>query len=153
LSHRGDRVGGQGDDDPAPGDGGIRVAPTAIRVIIPLAIRKRNGRPKFMPPSNPVEANEAAVEAHVLRAVAKAWSWRRKLDAGKASANLDLAHAEDVSGRYIGRMIKLAYLAPAVLEKLLLQRRPLAVSLKDLTAIADMPWAEQGAAAFGPSEA
>jgi hypothetical protein len=45
------------------------------------------------------------------------------------------------------------YLAPAVLEKLLLQRCPLAVSLKDLTAIADLPWAEQVAAAFGPSEA
>ena len=55
--------------------------------------------------------------------------------------------------RYIGRMIKLAYLAPAVLEKLLLQRCPLAVSLKDLTAIADLPWAEQVAAAFGSSEA
>ena len=50
-------------------------------------------------------------------------------------------------------MIKLAYLAPAVLEKLLLQRCPLAVSLKDLTAIADLPWAEQVAAAFGSSEA
>ena len=55
--------------------------------------------------------------------------------------------------RYIGRMIKLAYLAPAVLEKLLLQRCPLAVSLKDLTAIADLPLAEQVAAAFGSSEA
>jgi hypothetical protein len=35
-----------------------------------------------------------------------------------------MAHDEDVSDRYIGRMIKLAYLAPAVLEKLLLQRCP-----------------------------
>jgi len=100
-----------------------------------------------------VEANAAALEAHVLRAVAKAWSWRRKLEAGKASTNLDLARAEDVSDRYIGRMIKLAYLAPAVLEKLLLQRCPLAVSIKDLTAVADLPWAEQVAAAFGPPEA
>ncbi len=44
--------------------------------------------------------------------------------------------------------IKLAYLAPAVLEKLLLHRCPLAVSIKDLTAIADLPWAEQVVAAF-----
>jgi len=131
----------------------MSVAPTTIRVIIPLAIRKRNGRPKIMPPSDPEEANAAALEAHVLRAVAKAWSWRRKLEAGKASTNLDLARAEDVSDRYIGRMIKLAYLAPAVLEKLLLQRCPLAVSIKDLTAVADLPWAEQVAAAFGPPEA
>lgn len=87
----------------------------------------------------------------MLRAVAKAWSWRRKLESGQASTNLDLAHDEDVSDRYIGRMIKLAYLARAVLEKLLLQRCPLAVSAKDLTAIADLPWAEQVAAAFGLS--
>ncbi len=130
----------------------MSVAPTTIRVIIPLAIRKRNGRAKIMPPSDPVGGNAAALEAHVLRAVAKAWSWRRKLEAGKASTNLDLARAEDVSDRYIGRMIKLAYLAPAVLEKLLLQRCPLAVSLKDLTAVAELPWAEQVAAAFGPAE-
>ncbi len=58
--------------------------------------------------------------------------------------------AED--DRYIGRMIKLAYLAPAVLEKLMLQRCPLAVSIKDLTAVADRPWAEQADAAFGPPE-
>lgn len=113
----------------------MSVAATTVGVIIPLAIRKRNRRPKIMPPSNPAEANEAALEAHVLRAAAKAWSRRRKLEAGKASTNFDLVHAEDVSDRYIDRMIKLAYLAPAVLEKLLLQRRPLAVSLKDLTAI------------------
>lgn len=86
----------------------------------------------------------------MLRAVARAWSWRRKLEAGQASTNLDLGRTEDVSDRYIGRMIKLAYLAPAVVEKLLLQRCPLAVSIKDLTAVADLPWAEQVAAAFGP---
>jgi len=131
----------------------MRVAPATLRVIIPLVIRKRNGRPKILPPSDPVAANDAALEAHVLRAVAKAWSWRRKLEAGQASTNLDLARTEDVSDRYIGRMIKLAYLAPAVLEKLLLQRCQLAVSIKDLTAVADLPWAEQVAAAFGPPEA
>ena len=128
----------------------MSVAPTTIRVIIPLTIRKRNGRPKILPPSDPAASNDAAVEAHVLRAIARAWSWRRKLESGQASTNLDLAHAEDVSDRYIGRMIKLAYLAPAVLEKLLLQRCPLAVSIKDLTAVADLPWAEQVAAAFDP---
>ena len=128
----------------------MSVAPTTIRVIIPLAIRKRNGRPRILPPSDPAASNDAAVEAHVLRAVAKAWSWRRKLESGQASTNLDLARAEDVSDRYIGRMIKLAYLAPAVVEKLLLQRCPLAVSIKDLTAVADLPWAEQVYAAFDP---
>jgi hypothetical protein len=124
----------------------MRQAPPCI---IPLAIRKRNGRPEILPPTDPAASNDAAVEAHVLRAVANAWSWRRKLKAGQASTNLDLARTEDISDRHIGRMIKLAYLAPAVVKKLLLQRSLLAVSVKDLTAIAALPWAEQVSAAFG----
>ena len=87
-----------------------------LLAIIALAIRKRNGRPKILPPTDHAASNDAAVEAHVLRAVAKAWSWRRKLESGQANTNLDLAHEEDVSDLYIGRMIKLAYLAPAVVE-------------------------------------
>jgi hypothetical protein len=47
-------------------------------------------------------------------------------------------------------MIKLASLASAVVEKLLLKRCPLAVSIQNLTAVADLPLAEQGAAAFDP---
>jgi hypothetical protein len=46
-------------------------------------------------------------------------------------------------------MLKLAYLAPAVLEKLLIARVPPAVSVKDMSAIADMPWTEHEQAVFG----
>ena len=128
------------------GDAGtMRQAPC----IIPLAIRKRNGRPEILPPTDPAASNDAAVETHVLRAVANAWSWQRKLEAGQASTNLDLARTQEISDRYIGRMIKLAYLAPSAAEKLLLQRSLLTVSIKDLMAIADPPWAEQVSAAFG----
>ena len=89
------------------GDAGtMRQAPC----IIPLAIRKRNGRPEILPPTDPAASNDAAVETHVLRAVANAWSWQRKLEAGQASTNLDLARTQEISDRYIGRMIKLAYL-------------------------------------------
>jgi hypothetical protein len=128
----------------------MSVAPT-MRVFIPLTLRKRNGRPKILPPADMIPTNDGGVDPHVLKAIARAWSWRRRLEAGQASTNLDLARTEDVSDRYIGRMIKLAYLAPAVLEKLLLQRCQLAVSIKDLTAVADLPWAEQVAAAFDPA--
>jgi hypothetical protein len=45
--------------------------------------------------------------------------------------------------------MKLAYLAPTVLEQILIARASPAVSLKDMTAIADMPWTEQEQAVFG----
>jgi hypothetical protein len=123
-------------------------APTTMRVFIPLTIRKRNGRPKILPPADMV-SDTGGVDPHVLKAIAKAWSWRRKLESGAATTIQDIAQAEDISDRYVGRMLKLAYLAPAVLDKLLVQRVSPAVSIKDLTAIADLPWAEQVAAAFG----
>ena len=45
-------------------------------------------------------------------------------------------------------MLKLAYLAPVVLEKLLIARVPPTVSVKDLALAADMSWAEQEFAVF-----
>ena len=123
-------------------------APTTMRVFIPLTIRKRNGRPKILPPTDMIPANDGGVDPHVLKAIARAWSWRRKLESGAVATIQDIAQAEDISDRYVGRMLRLAYLAPAVLEKLLIQRVPPAVSIKDLTMAAELPWTEQEAAVF-----
>lgn len=123
-------------------------APTTMRVFIPLTIRKRNGRPKIVPPAD-VVPDTGGVDPHVLKAVAKAWSWRRKLESGAVGTVSDIATAENVSSAYAGRMLKLAYLAPAVLEKLLIARVPPTVSVKELAAAAELPWVEQEAAVFG----
>jgi len=123
-------------------------APTTMRVFIPLTIRKRNGRPKIVPPAD-VVADTGGVDPHVLKAIAKAWSWRRKLESGEAATIQDIADGEGISDRYIGRMLRLAYLAPAVLEKLLIQRAAPAVSVKDMAAASELMWAEQDMAMFG----
>ena len=124
-------------------------APTTMRVFIPLTLRKRNGRPKILPPADMIPTNDGGVDPHVLKAIARAWSWRRKLESGAVGTISDIAQAEDISDRYVGRMLRLAYLAPAVLEKLLVGRVPPAVSIKDLAVAAELPWAEQAAAVFG----
>ncbi len=123
-------------------------APTTMRVFIPLTIRKRNGRPKIVPPAD-MAPETGGVDPHVLKAIAKAWSWRRKLESGEAATIQDIADAESVSDRYVGRMLRLAYLAPAVLEKLLINRVPPAVSIKEMTAAAELPWEMQKSVIFG----
>ncbi len=114
-----------------------------IRVVIPLTIRKRNGRPKILPPDDVDVRNGRAQDPHVLRAIARAWSWRRQLETGAASTIQDIAAAEKVSDRFVSRMMRLAYLSPEVLYNLVIRRVPLALSLNDLVAVADRPWAEQ----------
>ena len=127
----------------------MSAAPTTMRVFIPLAIRKRNGRPKILPPADMISANDGGVDPHVLKAIGKAWSWRRKLETGAVGTVSDIAKAEDVSSTYVGRILRLAYLAPTVLETLLIARIAPTVSVRDLALFADLPWAEQTAAGFG----
>jgi hypothetical protein len=120
-----------------------------IRVVIPLTIRKRNGRPKILPPDDVDARNGRAQDPHVLRAIARAWSWRRQLETGAVSTIQDIAAAEKVSDRFVGRMIRLAYLSPSVLETLVITRKPPAISINDLMAVAELPWAEQMEVVFG----
>jgi hypothetical protein len=76
---------------------------------------------------------------------------RITLERGEASTIQDIAAAEKVTDRFVGRMMRLAYLAPDVLEKLLIHRIPPALSLNDLVAVAELPWAEQFDPVFGVS--
>ena len=119
-----------------------------IRVVIPLTIRRRNGRPKILPPDDVDSRNGRTQDPHVLRAIARAWGWRRQLETGAASTIQDIAAAEKVSDRFVGRMIRLAYLSPSVLETLVITRKPPAISINDLMAVAELPWFEQAKRVF-----
>ena len=58
--------------------------------FIPLTIRKRNGQPKIVPPAA-MAPDTVIVDPHVLKAIAKAWNWRRKLEAGAVTTFEDVA--------------------------------------------------------------
>lgn len=120
-----------------------------IRVVIPLAVRRKNGRPKILPPTDHAPTEARVQDAHVLRAIARAWNWRRRIERGEAATIADIAKAERVTDRFVSRIMRLAYLSPDVLEKLLIHRIPPALSLKDLMAVAELPWKEQMETVFG----
>jgi len=123
-------------------------ASNSIRVFIPLAFRKKNGRPRILPPAdiNPME--ERRQDPHVLRAIARAWGWRRMIEKGEVATLTDLAKTEDVTNSFVSRYLRLAYLSPVVLELLVTERRPCAISIEALASAATLPWAEQVEAVF-----
>src|SRR3546814_17267995 len=93
-------------------------APTTMRVFIPLTIRKRNGRPKIVPPADMAPDTGGGIDPHVLKAIAKAWSWRRKLESGSAATIPDIADTAGASERSVGRVLRLALLSPTLLAML-----------------------------------
>ena len=119
--------------------------PETMRVIVPLTNRKRNGRPKILPPENAGMADQEAPgqDPHILRALGRAWAWRRMLESGKAATINDIAAAENVTNRFVSRTMRLAYLAPKVLERLVVKGNLLRLPLTKLIKASYLPWMEQ----------
>lgn len=122
--------------------------PPTIRVVIPLKVKHRNGRPRIVPPADHDVADEPTPDPRTLRAVARASEWRRRLERGEAATLSDIAQAEQVTLPFVSRYIRLAYLSPIVLERLLIHRRPCALPLDKLAAAALAPWIEQPGMVF-----
>lgn len=120
-----------------------------ICVIIPLSIRKRNGRPKILP-SEGVQTWEAcSQDPHILKALGRAWAWRRKLDSGEMATVGDIAKSEEVTDRFVSRTMQLAYLSPEILERMLVERKSPTVTLNDLVKAATTQWSQQHDYIFG----
>jgi hypothetical protein len=86
-----------------------------------------------------------------LRAIGRAWGWRRKLESGEAATITDIAQAEGVTVSFVSRLLRLAYLSPDVLRMLVTERRPCALSIEALAKAATLPWTEQVDAVFASS--
>lgn len=114
-----------------------------IRVIVPLTIRKRNGRPKILPPEC-VHAREASSQdPHILKALGRAWAWRRKLENGEVATAGELAKMEGVTERFVSRTMRLAFLSPDVLHHLLIAREPPGLAVNMLIDTSSLPWGTQ----------
>jgi hypothetical protein len=120
-----------------------------IQVFVPLKIRKKNGRPKIMPPADYLPSQDQAQDPHILRALGRAWAWRRRMEAGEFGTVRDLAIAVNLAERHVSRQLRLAYLAPEVLKRLVFGREVTAVTLMQLTESAALPWVEQAGVVFG----
>ena len=124
-------------------------APDTIQVFVPLKVRKKNGRPKILPPADYLPSEDKTQEPHNLRAIGRAWAWRRRMEAGDVSTVRDLAIAVNLAERHVSRQLRLAYLAPEVLKRLVFRREVSAVTMMQLSDCAGLPWADQAGVVFG----
>lgn len=112
--------------------------PETLRVHVPLTLRNRGGRPRVLPPKEIGVAMDRGQDARLLRAMGRAWDSRHRLERGHCNTNAGPAKDEGISDRYVSRVIRLARLAPLVLERL-----PTVRSIFDLRGVAELPWVEQ----------
>jgi hypothetical protein len=120
-----------------------------IQVFVPLKLRKKNGRPKIMPPADYLPSEDQTQDPHILRAIGRAWGWRRRMEAGEFGTVRDLASAVNLAERYVSRQLRLAYLSPEVFKRLVFKREIPAATMLQLCECAALPWVEQAEVVFG----
>lgn len=96
--------------------------------------------PRFDPAFSPANS---ADDPHLLRAIGRAWIWRRRMEAGEFAKVHDLAKAVGLPERHVCRQLRLAYLSPTVLKRLTCGPESLVVSLMSLVEATAAPWPEQ----------
>jgi len=76
-------------------------------------------------------------------ALARALRWQEMIESGQAESNSDLARKLKLDQSYVARTIRLASLAPSIMETILDGQEPTGMSLLGLRRDLPLLWREQ----------
>jgi hypothetical protein len=120
------------------------VVPDVVRVQIPFAIRKRGGRKLVLVPGgNDAVPDRPRVDNAMIKALARAFRWRKMLETGVYGTIEELAAAEKINSSYVSRILRLTLLAPAIVEAILDGRHPTELTLAIIMKPLPVLWNEQ----------
>ena len=116
-----------------------------LTVRVPMTFRKRGGRKEIvMPEGAPSWAPPAArIDSALVKALARAFRWRRLLEAGTYASLDEIARAEKINPSYVSRILRLTLLRPALVEAILDGRQPDGVTLPRLMQPLPAEWHRQ----------
>ncbi len=80
-------------------------------------MKPRGGRKAMVTPG--VLALERRQDITLIKAVARAFRWRRMLESGRFATINELAAAEKINSSYVSRVLRLTLLAPDIVEAIL----------------------------------
>ena len=90
-------------------------------VSIPIRFQRRSGRKRIVAPDGSAIAasSRPQPDGTLLKALARAWGWQRMLDEGVHTSVSEIGDAEGISKSYVSRILRLALLAPNIVEQIL----------------------------------
>ena len=119
-----------------------------VTVQVPIAFQRRGGRKSVVAADGattlPVARPQAA--SALVKALAKAFYWRKLIETGRFATLKELAAAESVTPSYVGRVLRLALLSPGVIEVILNGRHRSILTLADLVRSCFLDWEAQDVA-------
>jgi hypothetical protein len=116
-----------------------------VTIRIDFSLRRRGGKkliivadgePIWAPP-------RARIDNTLVKALARAFRWRKLLETGVYTTLAELAAAEKINPSYLSRILRLTLLAPEIIESILDGQHPTETSLCVLMRPFAVEWREQ----------
>jgi len=118
-----------------------RAIPDTITMHVPFRLVKRGGRKEMVLPAD--RPTPRTTDDTLVKALARAFRWKRMLESGEFGTISDLARHEGIAAPYLTRVFRLAFLAPEVVEAILDGRQPADLTLETLREPAPAQWQDQ----------
>jgi hypothetical protein len=118
---------------------------TTLVVRIPMRFQRRGGRKRIVASdgSEIVPSSKPQPDGTLVKALARAWRWQRMLDEGAYATVSEIGDAENISKSYVSRILRLALLAPDIVEEILEGWSDQALMLEQLERPLPTSWEEQ----------
>lgn len=100
----------------------VSAAVGTVTVHVPIAFRRGRGSKLIVSAGGSrvtLAADQPRNHSALVKAIARAFRWRKLLETGVYSTIQDIAGAEKVNASYMGRVLRLTLLAPEIVEAIL----------------------------------
>lgn len=125
--------------------------PETMTLHVPFRIVKRGGRREMQLPHG--VRPERTPDNTLVKALARAFRWKRMLDSGEFATIAELAEREGIAAPYLTRTMRLSHLSPDLVEAILDGRQPRHLTLEVLRQPLPEDWTEQKRALGEPATA
>jgi hypothetical protein len=105
-------------------------APKTVTVHVPFRFVKRGGRAEMQLPDGAF--SHYKIDNTLVKALARAFRWRRQLDSGEFATIAELAAKEELAASYLARVLRMTHLSPEIVEAILDGKHSSKMALADL---------------------
>ena len=112
-----------------------------VTLHIPFRVVKRGGRKEMQLPEGATQPRRT--DSTLVKALARAFRWKRMLDSGEFATIGELAEREGIAHSYMTRVLRITLLAPDIVEAILDGKQEPEVTLARLLDPFPVEWPRQ----------
>ena len=112
-----------------------------MTIHVPFRVVKRGGRKEMQLPEGAAQPRKP--DNTLIKALARAFRWKRMLESGEFATIAELAEREGLTVSFVSRILRLTLLAPVVVEAIMDGRQELSLTLATATGSIPLQWGMQ----------